>query len=102
MLRAPNSKYVEGRSDSLLKLKKLDDAEAEVIDYEIGKGKHAGRIGALVCRAFGKVFRLGSGLSDALRDKPPKIGSMVTFVFNGKTDDGLPRFPVFIGVRDYE
>jgi len=57
---------------------------------------------ALVAKFAGGVFKLGTGLSDEQRDNPPAVGSMVTFSFFELTDGGLPRFPSFVGVRDYE
>tara|TARA_R110000803_G_scaffold116721_2_gene185298 strand:- start:25 stop:762 length:738 start_codon:yes stop_codon:yes gene_type:complete len=102
MLRNPGSRYTHGRSSDLLKIKRLQSAEAEVIGYEQGAGKHAHRIGALVARFAGEVFKLGTGLTNEERDNPPAIGSVVTFSFFELTDGGKPRFPSFIGVRDYE
>jgi DNA ligase-1 len=40
MLRQPKSLYVGNRSTTLLKVKSFFDAEAKVLDYEPGKGKH--------------------------------------------------------------
>ena len=102
MLRKPGSLYQHKRSSDLLKLKRIQSAEAEVIGYEQGKGKHAGRVGALVAKFAGQVFKLGTGLSNEQRDNPPAVGSMVTFSFFELTDGGLPRFASFVGVRDYE
>ena len=50
MLRQPQSPYEAGRSPTLLKVKPYDDAEASVIGYESGKGKFAGKVGALRVR----------------------------------------------------
>jgi hypothetical protein len=50
MLRQPGSKYVAGRSATLLKVKNFHDAEATVIGHEGGTGRHAGRLGALTKR----------------------------------------------------
>lgn len=102
MIRKPASPYRHSRSNDLLKLKRFQSAEAEVIGYEQGAGKHAHRIGALVARFAGEVFKLGTGLTNEERDNPPAIGSVVTFSFFELTDGGKPRFPSFIGVRDYE
>ena len=44
----------------------------------------------------GTEFRIGSGFDDAQRRKPPKIGSTVTFKYMGRTNDGKPRFPIFL------
>lgn len=104
MLRASGSRYERTRSHALLKCKRMHDAEARVIGYEPGKGKHKGRVGALVCRtATGTVeFKIGTGLSDREREAPPAVGSLVTYSFQELTRDGVPRFPAFKGVRDYE
>ncbi len=104
MLRRPGSKYENKRSDSLLKYKPQDSDDARVIGTEPGEGKHLGRIGALVCQWKGKgiVFKLGTGMSDALRDGAVNAGATVTFAYQGLTDGGKPRFPVFVTVRDYE
>lgn len=78
MLRKPQSKYVCGRSDTLLKVKSFFDGEAMVEGYEPGKGKYQGMTGALKCvMACGTKFKVGSGMSDDDRRKPPKIGSII-------------------------
>lgn len=98
MLRKPGSKYEGTRSSSLLKIKTFHDAEAEVIGYAAGKGKHTGATGALQCRMeSGKTFNVGTGLSDKQRKNPPKIGSIITYRFQELTRDLVPRFPSFIG-----
>jgi DNA ligase 1 len=100
MLRAPGSAYTSGRTSDLLKAKRFKDAEARVVDVEAGKGRHAGRVGALVCElSDGTKFKIGTGLSDAERESPPPIGSLVTFRYQELTDAGVPRFPAFVRVR---
>ena len=102
ILRDPDSLYVHRRSDSMLKLKPTDSDEAVVVGYESGTGRNSGRTGALVCRWKSKRIRLGAGLSDRGRGRPPEIGEFVTFQHNGLTDSGLPRHPIYVGSRDYE
>ncbi len=100
MLRRPGSKYESGRSPTLLKVKRFRDAEAVVVAYQAGFGRHRGRVGALVLRLpNGTRFYCGTGLSDAERSAPPPIGSVVTYRFQELTDAGLPRFPSFVRVR---
>ena len=80
MLHLADAPYQTGRSDVLLKLKLLLDAEAEVIAYQPGKGKYAGQLGALRVRTpEGKEFLLGSGFTDRQRREPPALGSIVTY-----------------------
>jgi DNA ligase 1 len=100
MLRRPGSAYEVGRSSTLLKVKSFRDAEAQVIGYVAGAGRHKGRIGALRARMpDGTEFSVGTGLSDAERDSPPAIGSVITYRYQELSDGGVPRFPAYIGVR---
>ena len=101
MLHRGASHYQAGRSDDLIKVKTHDDAEARVVAHLQGKGKHAGRLGALLVEMpTGQRFKLGTGLSDAERATPPAIGSWVTYRFRGTHDSGLPRFASFVRVRE--
>lgn len=102
MLRQPGSLYESGRSGTCLKVKKFFDNEATVIGHTDGRGKHKGRIGALICKWQGVEFEVGTGLSDKEREIPPAIGSKITFRYQELTDAGVPRFPVYVGERDYE
>ena len=100
MLHKGSSLYRSGRSDDLIKLKTHDDAEALVVGHLPGKGKHAGRLGALLVEMpTGQRFKLGAGLTDADRDQPPPLGSWVTHRYRGTHDGGLPRFASFVRVR---
>jgi DNA ligase-1 len=100
MLRQPESAYEAGRSPTLLKVKPYDDAEATVIAHEPGKGKFAGKLGALRVRTDdGREFSIGTGLTDADRESPPPIGTVITYRFQGLTAKGLPRFPSYFRVR---
>jgi DNA ligase 1 len=100
MLRQPASPYVAGRSTTLLKVKSFLDTEARVVGHTKGAGRHKGRLGALeVELANGKRFSVGTGLSDAQREAPPAIGSVVGVRYQELSIDGVPRFPSFLGVR---
>lgn len=100
MLHRADAAYLTGRSKLLLKLKPVQDADAVVIGYLAGRGRHAGRLGALqLRREDGVVFHLGTGLSDAQRDTPPPLGSTVTYTYRGLTPQGVPRFASFLRVR---
>ncbi len=102
MLRKPKSRYEHARTASLLKVKLKQDAEAKVLGYTKGTGKYAdGMIGALeVKMPNGAQFKIGTGLSDEDRLHPPPVGSVVTYQFQELSNDGIPRFPVFLRVRE--
>lgn len=101
MLHRGASLYRAERNDDLLKLKLHDDAEARVIAYIPGKGKHAGRLGALLVEMpNGQRFKIGTGFSDAQRVHPPILGSLVTYRYRGVNDSGIPRFASFLRVRE--
>ncbi|OQR86599.1 DNA ligase (ATP) [Achlya hypogyna] len=99
MLRQPGSMYVGSRSTTLLKVKSFSDDEAKIVGYEAGTGKHKGRTGSLKCISrSGKSFKVGSGLSDKLRDNPPAIGTLITYRYQELTAAGIPRFPTYVGI----
>ena len=101
MLHRGASLYRSGRSDDLIKVKTHDDTEARVVAHLPGKGKHEGRMGALLVEMpTGQRFKLGAGFSDADRLRPPPVGSSVTYRFRGTHDSGLPRFASFVRVRE--
>lgn len=101
VIRKDLAPYEKGRSKNALKLKPYEDAECKVIAYTEDKGKFQGKIGALLCQMPNdRVIKIGSGLKDKDRENPPKIGSIVTYKFNGLTKNSLPRFPVFLHIRD--
>lgn len=100
MLRKVTSYYQAGRSNDLVKLKKYQDAEALVVGYKGGKGKYIGQMGALLVQLeSGLQFYIGSGFTDLQRQKPPKLGSTITFRYNGYTQNGTPKFARFIRER---
>ena len=102
MLRRKDSTSAN-RAGDIIKLKLHDDADAVVVAHNPGKGKHRGRLGSLTVRGEdGKQFRVGTGFSDFERENPPPRGAVITYRHHGRTDSGLPRFPVFMRVRNEE
>lgn len=103
ILRNPYGLYKPGRSWDLLKVKSFVDCEATVIQILSGEGKHANRMGKLVCKlASGVEFECGTGFTDEQRENPPKVGTVITIKYFDLTDEEKPRFPSFISARDYE
>ncbi len=103
MLHRKTARYASGRSHDLLKLKPFSDAEATVIGYRPGKGKYLGQVGSLQVQTDeGKIFFIGTGLKDKERQHPPPLKSRITFRHQGLTKNGIPRFPVYLHIRDEE
>jgi DNA ligase-1 len=100
MLHRADATYRIGRSDALLKLKLLNDADATVLAHLPGRGKYQGQLGALRVRMdSGPAFDIGTGLSDAERAAPPPVGATITFTHRGFTRTGVPRFASFLRLR---
>ena len=107
ILREPNSYYETKRSKLLLKMKLNNDAEAIVKGYILGTGKYKGLLGSLICELNNKTFHIGTGFNDLMRNEynDPEskyyipIGSIVNFGYMELTNDGIPRHPVYRGIR---
>jgi DNA ligase-1 len=100
VLHRANALWSPGRSDALFKLKPLPDEDARVVGHLPGKGRHTGRLGALLLEMpDGQRFALGTGFTDAQRTDPPAVGSVVTYRYRDRTPKGLPRFASFLRVR---
>lgn len=103
MLHRAQANWQPGRSADLRKLKLVPDEDARVLAHIAGKGKHAGRMGALLLETLdGKRFALGSGFTDAQREAPPAVGAFVTYRYRDRTPSGLPKFASFLRVREAE
>ena len=101
MLHRADAPLASGRSDLLLKLKPVADAEAVVVSHEPGKGRFAGQLGALELQTpEGVRFKLGTGFTDAQRRNPPPIGATVTYRYRDLTPSGKPRFASFVRVAE--
>ena len=100
MLHRADAHYEAGRSDTLLKMKPWEDAEAVAIGHVPGKGKYAGMLGALRVRTSdGREFSLGTGFTDEQRRNPTPVGAVVTYRYHDLTAGGLPRFASFLRIR---
>jgi DNA ligase-1 len=96
------SKYINGRTVDVLKVKSFKDSEGVVVGYVPGKGRNRGRLGSLILELFSDRsirFKIGTGFSDEERIHPPPIGAIVTFKYTGFYASGKPRFSSFLRVR---
>lgn len=108
MINLPDAVYENKRSIGLLKYKKFIDEECEILDIIAGDGNRANMFGrAILKRATGAEFEANSRGDEELYrrllvEKNDVIGKMATIRYQNLTPDGKPRFPVIIGIRDYE
>ena len=108
MVRNQNSGYkYKHRSYDLQKVKRFIDDEFEIIGGKDGSGREAGLVVFKCITANGLEFDVRPKGSHEERAEIFKnlnnyIGKFLTVKYQELTDDGKPRFPVGIAVRDYE
>ena len=95
------------RSRDLIKLKDFYDSEFLIHDVVEGTGRDAGTAVFVLSLTDGRVFKARPVGSFEQRkyyfdNRIELIGKMCTVKYQGFSDDGVPRFPVGIAVRDYE
>lgn len=93
---------VDARSSNLLKYKDFQDITAEIIDVIPAEARPDWGIPVLSIPQG--TFRAGTKLShvergELLTNKEDYIGKTAEIRFFEYTDDGLPRFPVMVGIR---
>lgn len=109
MINICDAVYEFGRTWNLMKVKKMNTLDLEVVDYEEGSGRLAGTLGAIHVRyKNGNIVKVGSGFSDDLRKQiwnhdvmiVGKIVEIQYFEESTNADGGISlRFPVFKDFR---
>lgn len=109
MINICDAPYDFGRTWSLMKVKKMNTLDLEIVGYEEGSGRLAGTLGAIHVRyKDGNIVKVGSGFSDELRaliwlepsDFIGKIAEIQYFESTTNQDGGESlRFPVFKDFR---
>ena len=69
MINFLDSHYEFKRSNALLKVKKMNDLDLEIIGFEEGTNKNAGKLGAILVNYRDNIVKVGSGFSDELREE---------------------------------
>lgn len=67
MINICDAPYEFKRTNNLLKCKKFQSSDLQIIGFEEGAGKHTGTLGAIICEYKGGEVRVGSGLTDEQR-----------------------------------
>ena len=109
MINICDALYEFGRTWNLMKVKKMNTLDLQIVDFEEGSGRLAGTLGAIHVRyKNGNVVRVGSGFSDILRtqiwaDKNKYLYSICEIQYfeeSTNADGGISlRFPVFKDFR---
>ena len=106
IIRNMDGKYIEGRSNNLMKYKKFDTTEYRICGVHEESGKDKGTAIFLLESDGGQFYARPTGpmslRAKYLAEKDSIIGKMCTVQHFGLTDAGVPRFPVALGIRDYE
>lgn len=101
-----NKPYEHKRSKNLLKYKKFNEEEFEIIDICEGKIKGYAEFAWVklpneeICKAT--LSYTDDECEQILKNKNDIIGKLGTVKFFGYTNDGKLRFPVLKTIRDYE
>lgn len=93
---------INGRSSNLLKYKDFKDLDAKIID--IIPAENRPDWGIVVCEYKSKQFKATPKMSqedkiDLLKNKQEYIGKTCIITYFEFTDDNIPRFPIYKGVR---
>lgn len=101
-----DTRYENKRSKTLMKRKEFQDDEFPIVSIEEGLGNRSGMAGRVTCalpdgRTFGAGIKGGVKVNgDLWTFKDALIGKKATIRFFNYTPDGIPRFPVYVDVRD--
>lgn len=96
IFRNPSLPYQAGRSAGFLKWKPQFDDECTVVKHLAGKGKHTGKMGAVLCENQHGQFRIGTGFTEQDRQNPPPVGAVITYRYRGLTNKGKPKFASYL------
>ncbi len=108
MVRNLTGAYAIGkRSANLQKVKTFLDGEYEIVGFTQGTGDETGCV-IWICKTKDEQeFNIRprgtrEERQEYFKNGKDNIGKMLTVRYQELTDDGIPRFPVGISIRDYE
>ncbi len=92
------------RSNKLLKVKNFTDEEYEIVGFTTGVGRFDGCIVWICETEDGHEFKVVpqgtmEERQEAYQNADKNVGKLLKVKFFELTDDGIPRFPVGIGIR---
>jgi len=108
MIRNKDGEYgINKRSKHLQKFKEFYDQEFEIVGFEEGTGNDAGTVIWICITENGDLFKARpkgtrEERSEYFDNGDDYIGATLTVRYFELTDDGIPRFPVGVALRNYE
>lgn len=107
MVKKLEAPYVNGRSNNMMKYKTFIDKEMKIIGVEEAKGNEAGTALLVVEDSEKRSIRIRpcgefNTRANMLLNPSTVIGKLATVKFQNYTQNGLPRFPTIVSIRDYE
>ena len=108
MIRNPTMPYhMDKRSSGLMKFKSFKDGEYPIVGYEEATGNDAGTVIWICETPNGIAFNARpTGTREQrttwFENADKIVGKMLTVKYFELTNDGIPRFPVGVAIRDYE
>lgn len=108
MINISDAPYECKRTKGLLKVKKFQDLDLEILNIYKGTGKYSSTLGYIECRYKNNIVKVGSGFTDKERDEiinnPNNyIGKVATIKYfeESSNQQGLNslRFPTWKGIR---
>jgi DNA ligase OB-like domain len=101
------SQYLFGKGIHILKYKYFTTKEAKCVEVRNSKGREEGCALLILENESGKRFsvRMKGGFDrrrEWLQNPNLVLNKPVTYKYQELTDDGIPRFPIGLEVRDYE
>eukprot|EP01125_Pyxidicula_operculata_P011068 TRINITY_DN3614_c0_g1_i2.p1 TRINITY_DN3614_c0_g1~~TRINITY_DN3614_c0_g1_i2.p1 ORF type:complete len:298 (-),score=63.74 TRINITY_DN3614_c0_g1_i2:103-996(-) len=94
MIRQPGSLYIQGRSESLQKVKAFEDMEVKFVSRHPTPGYHS-----YLCETpWGKQLNVNCTYSDWKHT--PAEGSVISVRYSGTWKSGLPKYPFYYRPRD--
>ena len=110
MINICDAPYEFKRTNNLLKCKKFQSSDLQIIGFEEGTGKYTGTLGAILVRyKDDNIVKVGSGFSDDLRvtiwaNQTDYLGKIVEISYFEETTNASGgaslRFPIFKDFRD--
>lgn len=106
IVRKPHAPYkMNARSNDLLKVKSFLEEDFKIVGYKQGVGRFAGLVIWVCETAEGKTFDCvpkGSMEDKAewFANADKYVGKLLSVKFFEYTEDGIPRFPVGLGIKE--